>query len=365
MISIEQEWRPGSFTKNFGWGDRRAGLKQLHKTIRIGFGGYEEDVPREVFRARTREAGLGEYIPINFFLFNRPVGGVDHLIFDELVFQAITSAHSARFDKLALFAFNFSYVGRWARARQQQKRPALWAFHYIKDRVAADFDWDVKRVTADDIERFVASDPRYKAQGARKLATNLNYLYLIGRLGEFGEPRVDRWWVDALFLALDRIIEDRALDRSPTGEGQYASLLSRSGFEDISGRRSLEKDLATRHLLTLYTQCGARDRFSPDHVRERTALKVPELEWYVANDSRPQGAVHPTNPRVLKSIPRACAMLAKYAAGFEVIDADELAEFDPQAFIRRQTQSALERLHARQIQPTMSAEELMKITRER
>lgn len=360
----DHEWRPGSFTKNFGWGDRRAGLRQLHKTIRVGFAGAEEDVPREVFRERTRAAGLGEFIPINFFLFNRPIGGVDHVIFDELVFQAITASHSARFDRLALFAFNFSYVGRWAKAREHQKRPALWAFHYVKDRVATDFDWNARRISADDIENFVTASPLYRAKGARKLATNLNYLYQIGRLSEFGDPRVDRWWVDALFLALDRLIEDRALEKLRTSESQYAALLSQSEFATISGRRSLEKDLATRHLLALYSECGARERFSPAHVRERIALKMPDLQSYIANDTRPQGAVHPTNPRILKSIPRACAMLAKYA-GFVVLDADELAQFDPQEFIRRQTQNALEHLKQRQIEPNMSAEELMKITRDR
>jgi hypothetical protein len=364
-MAIEDDWRPGSFTKNFGWGDRKAGLRLLHKTIRVGFGDAEEDVTRNLFRERTRAAGLGEFIPVNFFLFNRTVGGIDYLVFDELVFQAITSGHSARFDKLALFAFNFSYVGRWTRARKQQKRPALWAFHYIQDRVATEFDWDTKKVTADDIEEFVVGDPRYHAQGARKLATNLNYLYQIGRLAEFTDSRVDRWWVDALFLALDRIIEDRALDKVRTADGQYGGLLAQSGFDVISGRRSLEKDLATRHLLTLYSQCGARERFSQDHVRERTALKLPDLEWYLANDTRPQGAVHPTNPRILKTIPRACAMLAKYTAGFEIIDADELSTFNPQDFIRRQTQGAIERLQVSQIQPTMSAEDLMKITRDR
>jgi hypothetical protein len=365
MSETEEEWRPGSFTKNFGWGERRAGLRLLHRTIRVGFGPEEGDVPRELFRKRTRAAGLGEYIPVNFFLFNRPIGGVDHIIFDELVFQAMTSAHSPRFDKLALFAFNFSYVGRWARARQHQQRPALWAFDYIRRRVAAELNWDTRNVTADDIERFVTSDPRYRAQTARKLATNLNYLYQIGRLSEFADPRVDRWWVDALFLALDRLIEDRALQKINTGETQYGQILTQSNFQNISGKRSLEKDLAARHLLHLYIECGGRQRFSQEYVRERTAVKLPDLEWYIANDARPQGALHPTNLRILKTIPRACAMLAKYSAGFEVIDADELENFDPQSFIRRQTQSALERLSREHVEPTMSAEELMKLTRDR
>lgn len=360
----EEEWLPGSFTKNFGWGSRRAGLSLLHSTIRAGFDGREEDVPRAVFRERTSRAGLIDYIPINFFLFNRPLGGVDHIIFDELAFQAITSAHSQRFDRLALFAFNFSYVGRWAKAKSSQSRPALWAFHYVRDRVGRDFNWDARRVSADDIEQFVLADSRYRAKTARKLATNLNHLYKLGRLNELDDPRVDRWWVDALFLALDRLIENQKLEKSPPTEGQYAALLSQSGFAAVSGRDSLEKQLATKHLLRLYTQCGARDRFSPDHVRERTNLKLPEVAWYIANDSRPQGAIHRTNPRILKTIPRACAMLAKYAAGFEIINADELDDFSTEEFIRQQTLAAIQNLGERGIEPSMSAEDLMKITRQ-
>jgi len=362
-MAESEDWRPGSFTKNFSWGVRPRGLVQLHQILKLGFGDTVEDVPRDLFRQRIADGGRPDYIPINFFLFNRSVRGVDYVVADELVFQALTSKHSARFDKLALFAFNLSYAGKWARARQEQRRPALWANHYVRDRVARDFDWNTSRVNADDIEHFVGTDPRYKAKGARKLATNLNYLYQVGKLKDVATGRVERWWVDALFLALDRLIEDRRLDGGQPGEGQYASLLAQSGFLDLSGKRSLEKDLATRHLVRLYIECGSRERFSPEHVRERTALKLPDVEWFIANDDRPQGAVHPTNPNILKTIPRACAFLATYA-GFEVIDADELAAFDAEEFVRKHTQSALERLRESDVKPTMSAEDLMKLTRD-
>ncbi|HEX3888869.1 MAG TPA: hypothetical protein VHW05_15350 [Phenylobacterium sp.] len=336
---------------------------ELHKTLRLGFGTEVADVPRDLFRQRVSEAGRPDYIPINFFLFNRTSAGIDYVVADELVFQALTARHSARFDKLALFAFNFSYAGRWARSRQEQRRPALWAYHYVRDRIEQEFRWDTSQINADDIEAFVTAEPRYKAQGARKLATNLNYLYRVGRIREFATGRVERWWVDALFLALDRLIEDRKLDGAAPADGQLPGILSQSGFGDIAGKRSLEKDLATRHLARLYAECGARERFSEAHVRERTALKVPDLEWYIANDPRPRGAVHPTNPNILKSIPRACAMLATYA-GFEVIDPEELETFDAEDFVRRHTQAAIERLRAEHVRPTMSAEELMKMTRD-
>lgn len=364
MTIIEEKWKPGSFTKNFSWGDPSNGLRQLYEIIRLGFAGVLEDVPREEFRARVARSGRPDFIPLNFFLFNTVRDGANYVIADELVFQALTSDHSARFDKLALFAFNFSYVGKWTGATSEQRRPALWAYHYILDRVARQLHWNTKSINADDIERFVSSDKRYRAKTTRKLATNLNYLYRVGRLREFSESRVDRWWVDALFLALDRLIEDRKIDGKETQETAFASLLSASHFQEISGQRSLEKDLAAKHLVNLYTACGARKRFSDEEVHELTVLKLGDVERFVANDTRPEGAIHPTNPRILKVIPRVCAMLARYA-GFEVIGADELANFDTEEFIRAHTRSALERLREQGVSPTMTADELMKITRDR
>lgn len=165
------QWRPGSFTKNFSWGAESDGLKQLYEIIRLGFEGKIEDVSRSVFRRRVKNADRPDYIPINFFLFNRIKDGVDFLVADELVYQALTSEHSSRFDKLALFAFNLSYVGAWKDAEPYQRRPALWAYHYVRDRIARQLRWDLNLVSADDVEGFVSRDKRYAAKTARKLAT--------------------------------------------------------------------------------------------------------------------------------------------------------------------------------------------------
>jgi len=364
MAAGKQDWKPGSFTKNFSWGPPANGLLELYESIRIGFDGQMEDVPRDVFRQRVSQSGHSEYIPVNFFLFNKNKNGIDHLVADELVFQALTAPHTKNFDKLAIFALNFSYVGRWTGADAAQRRPALWANNYVSEKIANEYGWNTARISANDIERFVAGSPRYKAKSARKLSTNLNYIYEIGHLSDFSSKRVERWWVDALFLALDRLIEDRELDGERVQSGGYSSLLARSSFAQIAGARSLEKDLATKHVVMLYAACGGRARFSDEHVRERTELKIPDVQWFAANDNRPQGAVHPSNPRILKTIPRACAMLAKYA-GFEVIDADELEAFDLQGFIRNHAQRALTRLKDASVMPTMSVEELMRLTRDK
>ncbi len=363
MPATEQIWRPGSFTKNFSWGKRSEGLARLHEMINVGFDGKVEDTPREEFRRRVRKLHRPDYIATNFFLFNTVVDNEDLLLADELVFQATTSEHSASFDKLALLAFCLSFAGRWIKARPYQRRPALWATSYVFERVGEGFNWNTRRVNANDIERYLKSDPRYQAKTARKVATNLNYLLQNGRLSEFLEPRVERWWVDALFLALDRTIEDRKLDGVVVREDQYSQSLSRSDFDKLGGPTSLEKSLAEKHLVDLYIACGGRDRFSDNKVKNRTALFLPEVAWLLANDTRPQGAIHPTNPRILKKIPRACAMLARYA-GFEILDAEELIDFDAEQFVREKTVAALLRLREKNVAPTMNAEELRKLTRE-
>jgi len=85
-------------------GGKSGGHVKLYESIRIGFAGDMHDVPRELFRQRVSQSGNSEYIPINFFLFNKNKDGLDYLIADELVFQALTARHSSSFDKLAVFA---------------------------------------------------------------------------------------------------------------------------------------------------------------------------------------------------------------------------------------------------------------------
>ena len=364
MAPEREEWRPGSFTKNFSWGEE-SGLKQLHDSIRVGFGGRLQNVSREEFRDRVAGKKRPAFIPINFFLFNKEIEGEDHLIVDELVFQAVTSRHSPRFDKLALFAFNFSYVGEWKGAQANQRRPALWAHRFVRDHVAGDMDWNFKRVSANEIETFVSNDRRYLAEGTRKLSTNLAHLYKIGRLADVATPRVERWWVDALFLGLDRILADRQLDGVRTTSGNLGLLLDDSGFADLTGKRSIEKTLATGHLVRLYNMCGRLKRFSEEAIEERTQRRVQDLEeWVAANEPDPKAAIHPTNPRILKTIPPWCAMLAK-EAGFDVLSAMELKEFDEGQYVRRKVREALANLREAGVEPTMSIEDLMRLTRGR
>ncbi|UWS08264.1 hypothetical protein [Phaeobacter inhibens] len=357
-------WKPGSFTKNFSWGKSDTGLSELHTVIRIGFEDRLEDVPRALFRERISKTGRPDYIPINFFLFNRIEDGESYLCADELVFQAISWAPGEVFDRIALFAFLFSFAGKWKGARKEQRRPAMWANAYIREHVAENLSWQTSLVSADDIQGFVDRDPRYDAQTSRKLATNLNFLLKIGRIQDFSNPKVTRWWVDCLFLALDRLLEDAKLDdRNPSPSG-YSSLLERSGFFELTGGSNMEKKLSIKHLVRLYTALDGRNRLSNQDMIELTADVLPDTPITMPNDPRPRGAIHLTNPRILKSIPPVCSDLAR-AAGFEVVSPDEVEYLNASEFVSQRTAAALAVLQEKGIRPNMSLEELLKVTRER
>jgi len=354
-------WLPGSFTKNYSWGSGQ-GLFRLYEAIRIGFANELQPVTREEFRARVAHTGRPDFIPLNYFLFNYVEGGVSFIAVDELVFQALTTAHSERFDRLALFAFNFGYAGRWQGMKRGQRYPTLWAKNYIIDRVSNIFKWDVSLVNADDIEAYLRDNPKFKAETYRKVSTNLAYLYKIGGLADFSSIRIERRWVDALFLALDRLIADRRIEGVDPGGDKMPGLLLSSNFRELTGPATAEKTFAMAHLLSLYSICGRLERFQPQAVRDRIAVELPDYHWQQPNDERPQGAVHPTNPRILKTIPRDCARLAELA-GFKIVYADDIESLDPQNFIKRQVREAIDGLQQGGVRPSMSAEELHKLTR--
>ncbi|WP_159977811.1 MULTISPECIES: hypothetical protein [unclassified Novosphingobium] len=354
-------WLPGSFTKNFSWG-KGQGLRRLHESINVGFNGELKPVLRDEYRARVANLGRPDFIPLNFFLFNSVKEGKSYLAVDELIFQALTAPHSERFDKLALFAFNLSMVGSWKGAQAGQRYPALWARAYIADRLAEELQWDTANVSATDIEKYLSGSGKFQAETTRKVATNLNYLYKTGGLEGLASIRINRWWVDALFLAIDRLIADRELDGDNTSASELPSLLLQSKFAELAGPKTTEKSFAMAHLLSLYQICGGKRRFDPDSVKDRISVIIPDYVAAAPNDPRPQGALHPTNPRILKTIPRECAPLAQ-AVGFQIIWASDLEAFNPEDFVRDRATQAITNLSQQGVVPRLTAEQLHKLTR--
>lgn len=359
---MAEEWHPGSFTKNFSWGPESRGFAELHRVIRVGFNNSLDDVPRAEFRKRISSINRPYYIPLNFFLFNQIKNGIDFVCVDELIFQAVNFNHSANFDRLALVAFHLSRVGHWKKAARYQSRPALWAFHYLADRIGSQRGWSTRSISADDIEDFVSRDSRYKAKTSRKLATNLSYLYKLGRVKDFESTKPQQWWLNALFLSLDRFLLSEGIADRDLDSTALLGSLSRSGFPSIGGARSLQKDLAARNFCSLYAACGGVSRLNEEATRERQAVLLPEIANF-ANDPSPVGALHPEDATARKAIPRACAVLATYIAGFFTFDVEELDHFDVASFVKARVSEAIKDLQERGISPDMSAEQILAMTR--
>jgi hypothetical protein len=336
----------------------------LHAFIRVGFNGQLRDILRTEFRQNVAELPRPDYIPLNFFLFNEVRDGADHVVADELVYQAITFPHSRDFDSLALFSFNLSIVGTWRGARSYQQRPAMWAFQYIADRVGAEFGWDDGKVSAPDIEKFVVSSSKYAGEAPVKLSTNLAYLYRVGGLSRFRSPKPTRWWLSALFLTLDRTVRAENATVEDNSRLAMTQALARTGFSRISGKGSVAKDIATNYFLTLYGACHGRTRFDDEKIKSISAEMVPQR---LPNSPFPStgtiDAFHRSDITARKSLPKVCEILTQYVAGFETIDLTDMDSFDAESWIQAETARALGKLAAAGVVPSMNSDDLTKLTR--
>lgn len=331
MADYSDNWHPGSFTKNFGWGKEEKGLSALHRAIRVGFKNDKEDIPRKLFRDRLADNNINSYIPANFFLFNYSDSGKDWIAYDELTFQALNFKHSIDFDRLGLFAFNLSLVGYWRGAQDYQRRPALWSNRYIVERLAQQHAWDVTKVSANDIQLFLEADTRYRASTSRKLSTNLFYLYRLGRLEEFVANKIERWWMNASFLAADRFIR-LGISRRLTVESLHEAF-NEFDFIPLSGGSTVEKAYALSRLLGMYVSVGGAERFS----KSMEAIKSG-----ATNDSRPYGLVDKKLPRAPKTLPAGVANVLEWLdASYEHLDYEELNEFEVDSFVRESSLRAL------------------------
>jgi hypothetical protein len=358
MINEPPDWYPGSFTKNFSWG-KSPGLGRLRDAIQICFDGASDPVPRREAIQRLERKGFIWHIPLNFFLLNQKIGREDFVIFDELAYQATSFDYDVSFDKIALVALHNSYVGTWSGAKPWQSYPASWANNYVRKKVYRGNAWVTSGISANDIEDFIIKSGKYRAKDARKLSTNLNFLYEVARISDFENSQISRWWVDSLFLVLDRSFAETGAELTP----ETANMLTiQSGFMEMSGSRTKNKDLSILPLSTLYWACGGIDRWSRTAVQERQNALLPDIGWF-ANSDDPFFAIYKRDPNIIKTLPKVCAMLAKNLADFEELDAEEIINWDPVTYIRRKTREALSIIKERNIKPTMSADELLRITR--
>lgn len=206
------ESRPGSFSKNFGWGDG-PGLELLHKSINEIFSSGLEPIPREEARETISRIASGDpLVPLNFFLYHQIIDGVSCVVPDQLVLEALGKDHDRSFDLLGMSALNFSRVGTWKGARPFQSHPAPWARRFMVEEVWDGRTWDTTKMDADTIEIFLEGNMIYGAETPRKFATNLNFLYRHSGLIQLRSSEREDWWAGAVFLFLDRCHMDEEIN---------------------------------------------------------------------------------------------------------------------------------------------------------
>lgn len=196
------KYPPGSFSKNFAW--HGTGLRRLYNAIRGGFHDNLKAVGRNQWRT---DSGINDrsldLIPVNFFLHNAS----SSMSVDELVFQAVKSNHTIRFDRLAFFSFHLNRVGN---PPKNPARPSMWANEFVREALWIDGSWRSSALSEASMDAFIVD--RLDAQPGVRLKCRTNYRHLF-ELCDYLPARLpminsgaEQWIASALYLTWDRMI---------------------------------------------------------------------------------------------------------------------------------------------------------------
>lgn len=250
------ERHPDSFTENIAWGE--TGLRNIHTAIRRGFKGVLAPVDRNTFRERSRVGQHSDLIPVNLFLHNRR----GQVSIDEFVVRAIKHDHSPIFDHLALFVLHLNQGG----AGESKLRPATWANEFVRDRLWSNGSWQASALSDESLDRFLLA--RIDAQEKVRTQCRNNYrrLFELCNLlpSSFStiDSAIEQWLDPALFIVWDRHILD-------TGVHSTTRLLEVIDRDQIHKLVGTERDYVlarAHHLVSIYEDIGALDRFKSDAV---------------------------------------------------------------------------------------------------
>ena len=250
-------YKPGSFSKNFAW--HGTGLGRLHRSTRAGFQSKLLPVDRSRWR---QDSGINDpalqLIPVNFFLHNRN----GRLSVDELVFQAVDSPHTLRFDRLALFAFHLNRVGRPPGAAVE--RPAMWANEFVRKILWRSNTWRANALQDEALDHFI--DEHMDATDEVRLKCRNNYRHLFELTGSWPTslPSInsgaEQWISSALFLAWDRFI----LDGGSSTVSALLDLVRRDELFKLAGVGSELASVQAHQIVDSYLQVGGPKRFSAE-----------------------------------------------------------------------------------------------------
>ena len=242
-----------------------------------------------MFRSDAGVEGAIVLIPINFFLHNHD----GQMSIDELVFQAIERDHSARFDRLALFALNLSRVGGGhdpSSGRDIVARPAMWANEFVRERLWSQGMWKTSALRGASIDEFMMD--RMVAQDPVRVKCRNNYRHMFELCGYLPSglsvinSGAEQWMGSALFLAWDRHI----LDGGSRDKSSLLRLVESDELYKLLGVSRKHALAQADPLADLYETAGCVDRFRqaerapmPDvPISQRPGADLPEdtrLHW--------------------------------------------------------------------------------------
>lgn len=265
---------PGSFTKNFGWGD--AGFQKLKDAIRVGFAGGGERVGREMWRGRN--AYLGSDLPLvalNFFLLN---DGSD-VVMDELVFAAIQDIRLDCFNALAFFAFNLSAVGH---PPKTLPRPAPWANDFVRHELWRNGTWIMPADLTVSLDTCIRSGVSAQSdESFVKLRNNYRWIFhgafncRVNRIDGLQSinTRFQEWLPSAMFLLWDRLAPNDA------SEDQLLGMLKSEQVHKLAGCPWFSVQSIQDQTVARYVNSGRIHRFAnPPNTSDLTVLAIEPVE---------------------------------------------------------------------------------------
>lgn len=177
---------------------------------------------------------------------------------DELVYQALERPHSARFDRLGLFALHLNRAGT---GRRVEPRPAMWANEFVREKLWKKGTWIASALPDAPLDAFIQD--RMNAQQDVRVKCRNNYRHLF-ELCEFWptplqtiNTQAEQWIASALFLAWDRHILDG-------GANDKAALIKVIEDDELHKLLGVTKEYAldqSDSLVDLYISVGRLKRF--------------------------------------------------------------------------------------------------------
>jgi hypothetical protein len=266
---MNDQYTPGSYTKNFSW---KLSYKRLHRAVKVGFSSRLAPVARKTWRERSGiDDADRELIPLNFFLYSMRGLHDDFVVVDHLVERTFVP-YDSDFARLALFAFHLATSGAWRNSKWSDGRVAGWANEFIRTVAWNRGEWSSGAFTEQSLKAFLENSIDGEAVTKRKIRTN--YRFMLKSAGVLIDKRVQPidfrapWLTDATQLFWDRQVFSGELHPGSKGK-EFEAAFFRHEIHKLLGCTA-EQGRA----IVLATQSDYCERMLPARMEQLKDLRA-------------------------------------------------------------------------------------------